>query len=83
MTLTENQPLKKLVGEATGELEGTGTWTFAANGTGTDVRYDWQVRTTKKWMNFLAPVARPFFDWNHDIVMEWGRKALEKRLAQP
>lgn len=81
MTLTENQPLQKLVGEASGELEGTGIWTFTPNGSGTDVRYDWQVRTTKKWMNFLAPVARPFFSWNHDIVMEWGRKALEKRLA--
>ena len=82
MTLTENEPLHRLVGLASGELDGTGIWTFSSYENTTFVRYDWQVRTTKKWMNFLAPIARPFFSWNHDVVMEWGRKALEKRLAK-
>jgi hypothetical protein len=69
------------VGKASGELEGTGTWAFEEKDGITYVRYDWQVRTTRWWMNLVAPIARPFFEWNHDVVMEWGRKALEKRLA--
>jgi len=81
MTLVEKIPHRRLVGKASGELEGTGTWAFEEKDGITYVRYDWQVRTTRWWMNLVAPIARPFFEWNHDVVMEWGRKALEKRLA--
>ncbi|MBX2891494.1 MAG: SRPBCC family protein [Saprospiraceae bacterium] len=77
MTLAEKVPFQRLVGRASGELEGTGTWTFEEKDGITHVRYDWQVRTTKRWMNLLTPIARPFFEWNHDVVMEWGRKGLE------
>ena len=48
-------------------------------GDATEVRYDWQVATTKAWMRLLAPIARPFFDWNHDVIMEWGRQGLVRR----
>jgi len=69
-------------GVATGELDGTGLWTFSyANGV-TTVRYDWNILTTKRWMNLLAPVARPFFKWNHDVVMEWGRECLQARVGR-
>jgi hypothetical protein len=33
-------------------------------------------------MNYLAPIARPVFKWNHDVVMAWGREGLEKRLGR-
>jgi hypothetical protein len=66
---------------AFGELDGIGLWTLTAeNGTTTHVRYDWKVRTTKSWMNFLAPVAKPFFKWNHDTIMHWGGQGLAKKL---
>ena len=32
-------------------------------------------------MNLLAPVARPLFKWNHDVVMNWGAEGLAKRLG--
>ena len=48
----------------------------------TTVTYDWNIVTTKRWMNLLAPVAKPFFQWNHDVVMEWGRECLEKKLRR-
>jgi hypothetical protein len=32
-------------------------------------------------MNLLAPVARPFFSWNHDVVMGWGGKGLAQQLG--
>ena len=68
---------------ATGELEGSGAWTLWSGEGATHIRYDWNVRTTRWWMNLLAPVARPLFARNHDIVMEWGRVGLESELGVP
>jgi len=44
------------------------------------VRYDWCVRTNRAWMNALAPLLRPVFQWNHDAVMREGGAALARRL---
>lgn len=68
-------------GAATGELEGSGLWELSREGDGTLVRYTWKVRTTKAWMNLLAPVARPAFQWNHDQVMGDGAVGLAKLLG--
>jgi len=68
-------------GDATGQLEGTGIWRlFEQNGV-TAVVYDWDVTTTKRWMQLLAPVARPVFEYNHDVVMRWGGEGLARRLG--
>ena len=53
---------------AGGDLDGVGRWTLRA-GAVTAVTYEWLVATTKSWMNVLAPVARPVFAWNHDVLM--------------
>ena len=67
---------------AFGELEGLGLWQFEAlTQNRTYVRYDWTVKTTKAWMNILAPVAKPFFRWNHDTIMRWGEEGLRRRLS--
>jgi hypothetical protein len=34
-------------------------------------------------MNLLAPLARPVFAWNHDVVMRWGAEGLAKLLRAP
>lgn len=47
----------------------------------TTVRYEWQVRTCRPWMKWLAPVARPVFRWNHAQVMRRGEKELARRLG--
>jgi hypothetical protein len=70
-----------MVGEATGELEGAGTWRLFEQQGVTAVVYDWQVRTTRRWMNLLAPVGRPVFEYNHDVVMRWGGEGLARRLG--
>ena len=67
-------------GRARGELFGTGRWRFY-EGAGTAVVYEWNVETTKPWMNKLAPLARPVFAWNHDVVMRQGGEGLARFLG--
>jgi hypothetical protein len=80
---TRIEPQRMIEGRASGELEGVGVWQLGPAAGATHVRYDWQVRTTKRWMQWLAPVARPLFAWNHDVVMEWGREGLAERVRRP
>ena len=75
------EPPTSLEGIASGELDGRGLWTLSSSGSETIARYDWQVQTTKAWMNLLAPIARPAFNWNHDIIMGWGAEGLSRRLC--
>jgi hypothetical protein len=83
MRLTQREPPTGLVGAATGELEGTGRWSLATDGPGTVVRYDWNIRTTRSWMNVLAPL--PFVDaifrLNHHAVMRDGLHGARRRLG--
>ena len=68
-------------GTASGELAGSGRWRLIEDRGVTAVIYEWDVRTTKRWMNLLAPLARPVFKWNHDVVMGWGGEGLARRLG--
>lgn len=71
-----------LEGVASGDLEGIGRWTLSEQGgQATRVRYDWNVRTTKPWMNAIAPLARGLFAWNHDQVMKAGGEGLANYLG--
>jgi uncharacterized protein YndB with AHSA1/START domain len=67
-------------GYASGELEGVGTWRLY-EGDGVAVVYEWRVRTTKRWMNVLGPLASPAFSWNHDVVMRQGGRGLAAKLG--
>ena len=80
MRLTKSERPRMLESEASGELEGLGRWTLSEEDSGTAARYDWQVRTTKPWMNRLAPVARALFTWNHHVVMRRGERGLQRLL---
>ncbi len=70
-----------LEGVASGELAGTGLWRFFADGDATAVFYQWDVETTRAWMNLLAPLARPAFAWNHDRVMREGGAGFARLLG--
>ena len=81
--IVQIEHLKLIEARAFGELVGRGLWTFEAEAVDKSrVQYDWRVDTTKPWMNLLAPLARPFFRWNHDIIMNWGEEGLKRRLRQ-
>jgi hypothetical protein len=81
METTRVVPISTIEGRAIGELQGHGCCTLKHTNGITTVRYDWNVETTKAWMNVLAPIARPFFSWNHDVVMGWGVEGLAKLLG--
>jgi carbon monoxide dehydrogenase subunit G len=63
-TIARVDPPREAELRAEGELAGTGRWLLDQEGEVTTVRYLWDVRTTRPWMNLVAPVARPLFTWN-------------------
>jgi hypothetical protein len=70
-----------LEGHAVGELEGVGRWRLYEQEGITAVLYEWNVRTTKAWMNLFAPLLRPAFEWNHDWVMARGGEGIAQLLG--
>jgi Activator of Hsp90 ATPase homolog 1-like protein len=70
-----------LEGEASGELAGTGRWRLFEENGAAAVIYEWDVATTKPWMNVVAPLLRPAFAWNHDWVMRNGGRGLAGLLG--
>ena len=83
LQVTHREPPARLAGDASGELEGTGTWTLWQEPGWTVVRYVWAIATTRRWMNLLAPL--PFVDeifrLNHHAVMRGGLRGARKRLG--
>ncbi|MES2879591.1 MAG: SRPBCC family protein [Pseudomonadota bacterium] len=70
-------------GAAQGDLEGVGRWHFSRQGTISVVHFEWHVRSTRWWMNLLAPVARSVFIRNHEQIMAQGGRALARLLSAP
>ena len=70
-----------LEGDAVGELQGVGRWRLFEQDGATAVLYEWNVATTSSWMNLIAPVARPIFEWNHDWVMRRGGEGIARLLG--
>jgi hypothetical protein len=81
MRITSVERPERMEGAAVGELTGTGRWWLYEDEGVTTVLFEWQVRTTRGWMNLLAPVARPVFEWNHDWIMRQGARGLARRLG--
>ena len=81
VTTTRVEHLQLLEADAIGELTGIGRWRFYEQDGITAVLYEWNVATSKAWMNLLAPVARPIFEWNHDWVMARGGEGIAQLLG--
>jgi len=77
----EVQRLHRLVGRATGGLEGTGTWELHAEDNTTRVRYTWALALNTRWMRLTAPLLSPVFRWNHEGVMRGGAQGLARHLG--
>jgi hypothetical protein len=74
-------PPRLMEGRVVGDVTGVGRWRLLEEDGVTAVLYEWDVATTKPLMNVLAPVVRPLFEWNHDVVMRWGGEGLARRLG--
>ncbi len=72
-----------LAGEVFGDLRGTGSWHFSETAEGTLAECRWDVATTVFWMNVLSFLLRPFFAYNHALVMRRGAKDLARHLNAP
>jgi hypothetical protein len=72
-----------LEGQASGDLEGSATWTLAVEEDGTRVRFAVDVRTTRWWMNLPLPLAGRVVRASFESIMRNGREGLEKSLGEP
>jgi hypothetical protein len=81
VTMTRIEHPHLMEGRAVGDLTGVGRWRLFEQGGVTAALYEWDVVTTKAWMNFVAPAARPIFEWNHDWVMARGGEGISRLLG--
>jgi hypothetical protein len=81
VTTTHVERPRMLQADAVGELTGVGRWRLLEEDGATAVLYEWNVATTRPWMNLLAPLARPVFEWNHDWVMSRGGEGIADLLG--
>ncbi len=83
-TLRVTEPLSD-VGyalEATGDLEGTGRWTFLQDGPEVVITYDWRIHATKPLLRRLGWLLRPAFTANHHWAMRRGEESLRLELRR-
>jgi len=67
---------------ATGDFEGTGTWTFVQSGPLVDITFDWRIRAEKPLLRWLSFVFRPIFEANHRWAMARGEECLVRELER-
>lgn len=65
-----------------GDLNGSMKWTLTPEGGGTRLFFEETVITGKKLLNVLAPLFKPLFAWNHEIMMRHGEQGLRRLLAE-
>ncbi len=81
---TEFDPPNVMAYNATGDLEGEGRMIFEpGEDGGTKVTFHWNVRTNHRLLNWLSPLLRPVFAWNHNAVMSEGEAGLNAWLNHP
>lgn len=68
--------------EATGDLEGTGIWTFQQVGRFVAITYDWTIRANKPLVRRLSFLLKPIFRSNHNWTMKRGEESLKLELAR-
>jgi uncharacterized protein YndB with AHSA1/START domain len=78
--LTKIVEAKSIKVEVTGDIEGTGEWTFEPTDGKTKVQFRWNVRPKR----LLYVILSPFVDMAkvHSDVMQKGYKALESYLKE-
>lgn len=83
-TLTIAEPITKsgFALDASGDLEGSGRWTFVQDGPEVAITYDWQVVATKPLLRKLSWLLKPAFSANHHWAMARGEESLRLELRR-
>ena len=68
--------------KASGDLEGTGIWTFEQDGAFVNVTYDWTVEANKPIIRSLSFLLKPIFESNHRWTMARGEESLKLELLR-
>ena len=79
---TEKELPHRIVLEASGDLEGRGTWTLSQQGEEAHVSFDWQIDAEKPLFRYFSFILKPIFSFNHHWAMRQGRKSLILELAR-
>jgi hypothetical protein len=82
ITVTRYEPPHVCTYDSEGDLVGKGSYVLTTAGDATEVVFTWDVTTTGRAMNLLAPLLKPLFAWNHNWVMTEGLKGLERYLRE-
>ena len=82
LTITEPMTDTGFALEATGDLAGTGRWTFRPDGPEVVITYDWKVHATKPLLRRLSWLLRPAFSANHLWAMRRGEESLRLELRR-
>jgi hypothetical protein len=67
---------------ASGDLAGTGRWTFRPDGPEVVIIYDWRVTASKPLLRRLSWLLRPAFEANHRWAMSRGEESLTLELRR-
>lgn len=83
-TLTITEPITDsgFALTAAGDLNGSGRWTFAADGPEVVITYDWRVSATKPLLRRFSWLLRPAFAANHRWAMARGEESLRLELRR-
>jgi hypothetical protein len=68
--------------KATGDLEGTGVWTFEQDGAFVNITYDWTIAANKAVIRAFSFLLKPLFAANHRWTMARGEESLKLELAR-
>jgi hypothetical protein len=71
--------------KATGDFVGRGIWLLDSEGPeggATQVMFDWRLRADKPLLQWLSPIFKPIFRWNHAWAMARGYESLCRELER-
>lgn len=80
--LISKEPPYSMEIKATGDFVGHGKWTLTKSGSGTHVRFDWNILAEKPILRYFSFMLKPMFAWNHRWAMERGYVRFQEELAR-
>lgn len=81
LTIADVVPGRLITARSSGDLLGDGRLEIAPRGSGSVLRFHWDVAIRKPWMRAASPILRPVFRAAHALVMRAGERGLRRALA--